>query len=121
MTIPAAQKEKPARNQVGVQHHATLYGLGIWPDELLPLRALHERLGWGAKTLELARRKGLRVLAFSKYRYVLGTDLIRFIEEQPPAAPYKPLTADQIAQRHERRTKKPGKDSTPTGQKGTSQ
>lgn len=87
---------------------AQLSGVGVRSDELLPLRSLHERLGWGAKTLELARRAGLRVLAFSKYRYVLGADLIRFIEEQPPARPYKPLTEEQKARRRERKTNRPG-------------
>ena len=121
MTPAAEQHERPARNQAGAHRPAPLYQLGIWPDELLPLRALNERLGWGSRTLELAKRKGLRILAFSKFRYVLGADVIAFIKEQPLAPPYKPLTAEQKARRHEQKTKKPGKDGTLAGQKGRSQ
>jgi len=98
--------KRPAHNQAGAHRPVPLFGVGIRPDELLPLRALNERLGWGGRALQLARRKGLRILAFGKYRYVLGADVISFIESQPPAPPYKALTAEQRARRRERKGSK---------------
>ena len=95
--------KRPANNAAGAHRPTALFGVGIRPDELLPLRALNERLGWGGRALQLARRKGLRILAFGKYRYVLGADLISFIESQPPAPPYRALTAEQKTRRRERK------------------
>ena len=40
----------------------------IRADELLPWSALYERLGWGSAAVAEARRRGLRVLRFARWR-----------------------------------------------------
>jgi hypothetical protein len=72
---------KPSRN-TAQPHRPGPSGEPIKPDELYPLSALHTRLGWGPRGLAHAKRQGLRILAFSKWRYVKGADLINFIERQ---------------------------------------
>lgn len=52
---------------------------GIRADELLPLHALHERLGWGPRTISKAQREGLRVLGYAKWKYVRGCDVTDFL------------------------------------------
>ena len=49
-------------------------------DELLPWSALHHRLGWGARAIATAKKRGLRVLKFGRWSYVLGRDIIAFLE-----------------------------------------
>ncbi len=50
--------------------------VGIRADELLPLRALRERLGWGERTIAQAQRDGLRVISYGRWKYVLGADVL---------------------------------------------
>jgi hypothetical protein len=66
-------------NQAG-PHRPGPSGEGIRADELLPWACLHDRLGWGARALASARAQGLRVLRFGKWQYVLGRDVIAFLE-----------------------------------------
>ena len=47
--------------------------------ELYPWSTLHVRMGWSSRATAEAQRKGLRVLAFAKRKYVLGSDLIAFL------------------------------------------
>jgi len=60
-------------------------------DELLTLRALRERLGWGEHTIRQARQAGLRLIRFGNKKYALGKDVLRFFrrlaEEQSNATP----------------------------------
>ena len=67
------------RNGAG-PHRPGPSGESIKADELLPWAALHDRLGWGARALAAAKARGLRVLKFSKWRYVKGSDVIAFLE-----------------------------------------
>ncbi len=43
---------------------------GIPVDEILPVREVMRRLGWGQHAFNHAKKQGLRVLAFSKYSYI---------------------------------------------------
>jgi hypothetical protein len=52
----------------------------IMPEELLPLAVVKQRLRWGDQTIAEAQRKGLRTLAFGKWKYTRGKDLIEFLE-----------------------------------------
>jgi len=52
----------------------------IQADTLYPWAALFDSLGWGAEAIAEARRRGLRVLRFARRQYVLGRDVIRFLE-----------------------------------------
>jgi len=72
---------KPPRshNQAG-PHRPGPSGEPIRSDELLPWSALHTRLGWGPAARAEARRRGLRVLSYAKRQYVLGRDVIAFLE-----------------------------------------
>ena len=69
---------KPPRNAAGPHHVAP--SDPIRADELLPWVALHDRLGWGTEAVSEARRRGLRVLRFARRQYVLGRDIIEFLE-----------------------------------------
>jgi hypothetical protein len=55
-------------------------GEPIRADELLPWSALHTRLGWGSRAVAEAQRRGLRVLVYAKRKYILGRDVIDFLE-----------------------------------------
>ncbi len=70
---------KPKRNQAG-PHRPGPSGEPIRTDELYPWSALHTRLGWGPRAVAVAKAKGLRVLGFAKRQYVLGRDVIAFLE-----------------------------------------
>jgi hypothetical protein len=80
---------KPSRNTPG-PHRRGPSGESVKADELLPLSALHTRLGWGARGLAAARRQGLRVLRFGRWHYVLGRDLIEFLESVQTVAERQP-------------------------------
>lgn len=66
------------RNAAG-PHRQPPSAIGIRADEILPLRALHERLGWGARTVAQAQRDGLRIARYGKWKYVRGSDIIEFL------------------------------------------
>lgn len=68
---------KSRANQAG-PHRPPPSAIGIRADELLPIRALHERLGWGPRTVAKAQRDGLRVLTYAKWKYVTGADVLEF-------------------------------------------
>ena len=83
-----------SRNEAGPRRPGP-NGETIRADELLPWAALHSRLGWGARALADAQARGLRVLAFAKRKYVLGRDLIGFLEsihgQQQPSDRGEPI------------------------------
>ena len=54
----------------------------IRPDELYPFRVLQSRLGWGTAALKTARDDGLRVGRYKNLHYVMGSELIRFLQSQ---------------------------------------
>jgi len=72
------------RNEAG-PHRPAPSTIGIHADELLPIRALHERLGWGPRTVAKAQRDGLRVIRYAKWAYVRGDDVIAFLAHQAGA------------------------------------
>lgn len=51
-------------------------------DAAYSLREFSARAGLNAHALRAARRKGLRVVALGRKRYVLGSDWLRFLEQQ---------------------------------------
>jgi hypothetical protein len=70
---------KYSRHEPG-PHRPGPSGEPVRSDELLPWSALHSRLGWGSRAVAEAKARGLRVLRFSKRQYVLGRDIIEFLE-----------------------------------------
>jgi hypothetical protein len=66
-----------ARNSAGA-HRAVAAG-PIISGQLWPIRLLHDKLGWGARAVARAKREGLPVLAWGKFRYVRTDDLIGFL------------------------------------------
>ena len=59
----------------------------IEPDVLYALPEARRRLGWGKKGMQLARQRGLNVSYAGKNGYVVGRDIIEFI--QSPAGQSK--------------------------------
>jgi hypothetical protein len=55
----------------------------ILDNELLPLRVALDRLGWGSRSLSLAKQRGLKVLCFGKRSYLHGRDILAFLQDQP--------------------------------------
>ncbi len=47
-------------------------------DEILPIAEACRRLGWGKRTLQHARRCGLRIIRFGRCAYVRGVDVHAF-------------------------------------------
>ena len=56
------------------------YG-SISADEVLPLREAGRRLGWEQKTIRRAQREGLRTVAFGRFKYVFGRDVLGFFDK----------------------------------------
>ena len=78
---PRGRIVKRPHNEAG-PHRPGPSGEPIRADELLPWSALHTRLGWGARAVAEARRRGLRPLVFAKRRYITGSAIISFLEKQ---------------------------------------
>jgi hypothetical protein len=55
-------------------------GGGIEPQKLYQLEAAKACLGWGSHSLRVARRRGLKVIYVGRRGYVLGKDVIEYIE-----------------------------------------
>lgn len=53
-------------------------GGSIRGDELLRLAELKRRLGWGEHAVRQARKAGLRLIAFGREKYALGSDVLAF-------------------------------------------
>ena len=56
----------------------------IRSDELLPIEVAQQRLGLGLWAVRQARRKGLKVRRIGRRSYVLGSDLIEYLNAAPP-------------------------------------
>ena len=52
----------------------------IRADELLLFAEAARRLGWCAKSRRFAQQRGLRVIRFGRWQYVLGRDVIAFLD-----------------------------------------
>jgi hypothetical protein len=51
-------------------------------DEIVPLAELDVRLGLGPSAIRTARRQGLKVRRIGRRKFVLGRDLIAFLESR---------------------------------------
>ena len=59
----------------------TAYPGVISVHELYTLEEARRRLRWTESALRAARRRGLKLLACGKRKYVSGKELVRFLEE----------------------------------------
>ena len=66
------------RNAAG-PHRPTPPCPPIDPALTYPIRRLAD-WGWGARSVARMQREGLKVLRFSKWRFVRGVDLLAFLE-----------------------------------------
>lgn len=73
----------PRANTAGP--HRPIPAEPIRPGELWPIRLLHDRLGWGARTRASAIRQGLRVHRWGKLAYVSTDDLIALLTDRTEA------------------------------------
>lgn len=70
----------------GVQHSgADRAARTLREDEIVPLPELTKRLGLGPAALRAARRQGLKVRRIGRRKFVLGRDLVAFLETRPPS------------------------------------
>jgi hypothetical protein len=51
--------------------------------EIYTLDEARRRLRWSVSSLRAARRRGLKLLVSGKRKYVTGTEILRFLENQP--------------------------------------
>ncbi len=51
-------------------------------DEVVPLAELDARLGLGPSAIRTARRQGLKVHRIGRRKFVIGRDLIAFLESR---------------------------------------
>jgi len=58
----------------------------IDPEKVYPIRRLGD-WGFGARTVATMQRDGLRVLSFSKWKFVRGSDLVAFLERPQAEKP----------------------------------
>ena len=54
--------------------------------ELYTLDEVRRRLRWTESAMRAARRRGLRMLSSGKRKYVLGSDIVRFLESEQGAS-----------------------------------
>jgi hypothetical protein len=54
-------------------------------DEIVPLPELAKRLGLGQSAVRAARRQGLKVRRIGRRKFILGRDLVAFLESRPPS------------------------------------
>ena len=54
-------------------------------DEIIPLPELARRLGLGQAAMRAARRQGLKVRRIGRRKFILGKDLVAFLESRPPS------------------------------------
>ncbi len=52
-------------------------------NEIVPLPELAKRLGLGPSALRAARRQGLKVRRIGRRKFILGRDLVAFLESRP--------------------------------------
>lgn len=52
----------------------------ISPGEVYTTNELKKRLGWGSRSLNRAKKDGLKVRKYGNTRFVMATDLIQWIE-----------------------------------------
>lgn len=57
----------------------------IREDEIIPLPELAKRLGLGQSAMRAARRQGLKVRRIGRRKFILGRDLVTFLESRPPS------------------------------------
>ncbi len=70
------------RNNTAGPHRPASATEPIRPGELWPIRLLHDRLGWGARTRAAAVKQGLRVHRFGKLAYVATDDIISLLTQR---------------------------------------
>ncbi len=70
------------RNQAGAHRPAPPYPL-IDPNVVYPIRRLAD-WGFGARTVAAMQQNGLRIMRYSKWRFVSGRALIEFLERATP-------------------------------------
>jgi hypothetical protein len=51
-------------------------------DEIVPLTELDARLGLGPSAMRMAMRQGLKVRRIGRRKFVLGRDLVAFLESR---------------------------------------
>jgi hypothetical protein len=66
------------------EKHAALAWLQrvVREDEIVPVADLEVRLGLGPSAIRTARRQGLKVRRIGRRKFVLGRDLIAFLESR---------------------------------------
>lgn len=67
--------------------HPSPDGFGsIRGDEILPLREVARRLGWGQRLIVKAQVDGLRVVQYGRMKYCLGADVLHFFRQRVAGA-----------------------------------
>ena len=59
--------------------------MGLGEHEIVPLSELAARLGLGVSAVRMARRQGLKIRKIGRTKFVLGKDLVAFLESRPPS------------------------------------
>ena len=60
-------------------------GMGLGEHEIVPLSELTARLGLGVSAIRMARRQGLKIRKIGRTKFILGRDLVAFLESRPPS------------------------------------
>lgn len=60
-------------------------GMFLGEHEIVPLSELAVRLGLGVSAIRRARRQGLKIRKIGRKKFVLGRDLVAFLESRPPS------------------------------------
>jgi hypothetical protein len=57
--------------------------VGLYEYEIVPLSELIKRLGLGVSAIRQARRQGLKIHKIGRKKFVLGRDIVAFLESRP--------------------------------------
>jgi hypothetical protein len=71
-------------SDAGERRAPGLQRMAVSEADIIPLTVLAARLGLGPSALRTARRQGLKVRKIGRSKFVLGRDLVAFLEGREP-------------------------------------
>jgi hypothetical protein len=75
-----AQRDKDAAKSAGLEARTHRVSGSVSILEAYRLEEAKARLGWSDSALRAAKRRGLKLIACGRRRYVTGKEIVRFLE-----------------------------------------
>lgn len=85
MPVVAIQKREFAMKEPKQGHRGETYPGVVSIHEIYTLDEARRRLRWTESSMRSARRRGLKLLACGKRKYVAGQEILRFLQDDSQA------------------------------------